>query len=100
MEDLTLNELNEVKEISKPESLKGCARAYAIATMYFPVLICMAEKYLKLSVSNRIKNGYSVANIDGLWYIQGSEGFKEVIGRGEAARESCQRLVTRLNGLL
>lgn len=100
MEDLTLNDLQQVKEISKPESLKGCARAYAIATMYFPVLICMAEKYLKISASNRIRYGYSVANIEGLWYIQSSDGFKEVIGRGEAARDTCQRLVVRLNGLL
>ena len=100
MEDLTLSELQQVRETSKPESLKGCARAYAIATTYFPVLISMAEKYLKISASSRINNGYSVANLDGLWYIQSSDGFKEVIGRGEAARDTCQRLVVRLNRLL
>lgn len=99
MQDLTFQELQHVRELCRPESLKGCSRAYAVATTYFPSLCAMAEKYLKLSAPDRVKIGYS-SNItpDGVWYIHCSDGYKEHIGQGNGARDLCQKLVSRLNG--
>lgn len=101
MVDLSFQDLQNVRMLSQPASLKGCARAYAIATTYFPVLIQMAEKYLKLSMDERIRKGYSAGlKPDGTWCIRCADGYEEPIGCGDEGRTACQRLVARLNGTL
>ena len=101
MVDLNINDIKHIREISRPEILKGCARAYATATTYFPVLLEMAEKYIKLSATDRIKRGYSAGMApDGVWCVKCSDGYEERIGHGEIARDSCHRLASRLNGVL
>jgi hypothetical protein len=60
MRDLTFNELIELRKKVDPEYLRECATAYSLVVTYFPALISMAEKYLKLSALDRIKQEYSI----------------------------------------
>ena len=100
MRDLTLGELQEIKKKIDPEYLRNCAASFGIVVTYCPSLIAMAEKYLKLSAMDRIKNGYSVALKGDVWSIRGPHGLEVDLGPGDFFRDSCKEIVTRLNGLL
>ena len=100
MRDLTLHELQDLREKSNPEYLRECARTYGLVVTYFPVLLSMAEKYLKLSAGDRVRNGYSVVLKGDLWSICGPHGFNINMGPGEEAKIASREIVTRLNGLL
>lgn len=96
MRDLTLGELQNLREKIDPEYLRNCAVSFGVITAYFPALISMAGKYLKLSAVDRALNGYSVVFKNNSWGIVGPCDFYIQL----ESLDTCRLIVNRLNGLI
>lgn len=101
MRDLTLGELQDIQKMASDDNyLRNCSSAFGLVVTYVPALLSMAEKYLRLSMIDRCKSGYSITVKDDSWGISGPGNFFVVIGSGDASLNICRIIVSRLNGLL
>jgi hypothetical protein len=99
MRKLSLGEIQQVREMTTPERLKQCGVSYAMALTYFPVLCDMAEEQTRaqaVAFHNGGRIRYSLTCSAGSYGIEGSDGFKVIVG---SDRGICESLLGRLNAL-